>query len=142
MISSQKKLVAHSASSLNGAKETAAKKAARKREEARVPIDSVDEIGTVDGDGAAGDVDSKHGSPQRAPVQARAPPYRMLRFADVIECTGLSRTTIWRRVRAGAFPAPISLGENSCGWPENLITEWIESRPVVRYAPGPKANAV
>ena len=77
-----------------------------------------------------------------APVQARAPPYRMLRFADVIECTGLSRTTIWRRVRAGAFPAPISLGENSCGWPENLITEWIESRPVVRYAPGPKANAV
>ncbi len=58
----------------------------------------------------------------------------MLRFADVIECTGLSRTTIWRRVRAGTFPAPLSLGENAVGWPEHLITEWIESRPVVAYA--------
>ena len=68
------------------------------------------------------------------PVQARAPPCRMLRFVDVIACTGLSRTTIWRRVKAGTFPAPLSLGDNSCGWPENLIIDWIESRPVVTYA--------
>ena len=68
------------------------------------------------------------------PIQPRAPPCRMLRFVDVIECTGLSRTTIWRRVKAGTFPAPVSLGENSCGWPENLITDWIESRPTVSYA--------
>ena len=68
------------------------------------------------------------------PVQPRAPPSRKLRFPDVIECTGLSRTTIWRRIKAGTFPAPISLGENSVGWPEHTITEWIESRPVVTYA--------
>jgi len=69
------------------------------------------------------------------PVQSRAPPYRMLRFPDVIAATGLSRTTIWRRVKAGTFPAPLSLGENSCGWPENFIQEWVGSRSVVHYAP-------
>ena len=69
------------------------------------------------------------------PVQARAPPSRMLRFVDVIECTGLSRTTIWRRVKAGTFPAPVELGANSIGWPELAIIEWVESRPVVAYAP-------
>ena len=52
----------------------------------------------------------------------------MLRAAEVMARVGLSRTTIWRRVRAGTFPAPVELGENSIGWPENLITSWIESR--------------
>ena len=75
------------------------------------------------------------GSKAPAPIQPRAPPPRMLRFAEVIKVTGLSRTTIWRRVRSGKFPAPLSLGENSCGWPEPAITEWLASRPVVHYAP-------
>ena len=70
----------------------------------------------------------------RAPVQPRGPPSRMLRFPDVIERTGLSRTTIWRRVKAGTFPAPVQLGANSIGWPELAIIEWVESRPVVAYA--------
>ena len=68
-------------------------------------------------------------------AQARAPPPRMLRFPDVMTATGLSRTTIWRRIRAGTFPAPLSLGENSVGWPEPAIAAWLESRPVVHYAP-------
>ena len=59
---------------------------------------------------------------------------RMLRFPEVIERTGISRTTIWRRVRAGTFPAPIQLGSNSIGWAEPAIIEWVESRPVVAYA--------
>ncbi len=60
---------------------------------------------------------------------------RMLRFPEVIDQTGLSRTTIWRRVRAGTFPAPLALGENSIGWPSHTIAEWCASRPVVAYAP-------
>ena len=81
------------------------------------------------------------GSEALAPIQPRAPPPRMLRFADVIECTGLSRTTIWRRIKTGCFPPPISLGANSVGWPDQVITEWIESRPTVSYAPGQGADA-
>ena len=141
MTSSRKKLADHNVRNLRGAHITAAKKAAREGNEAGASSSPIDGVDHFDGDGATGGIHSKHGSPQQAPVQPRAPPFRMLRFADVIECTGLSRTTIWRRVRAGTFPAPLSLGENSCGWPENLIQEWIESRPVVHYANQEAATA-
>ena len=141
MTSSQKKLAAHNKRNLTGAHDTAAKKAAREGNEAGASGSSIDGVDLIDGGRTTGGVHSKHGSPQQAPVQPRAPPMRMLRFADVIECTGLSRTTIWRRIRAGTFPAPLSLGENSCGWPENLIQEWIESRPVVHYANQETATA-
>lgn len=74
-----------------------------------------------------------------------ASPDAMLRFADVTVRTGLSRTTLWRKISAGTFPAPIQLSENSVGWPEHLIVEWLESRPRVNYAPetaaGQEANA-
>ena len=142
MTSSQKKLATHNVRNLIGAHDTAAQKAGREGNEAGSSSNSIDGVNLIDDDGATtGGIDSKHGSPQQAPVQPRAPPFRMLRFADVIECTGLSRTTIWRRIRAGTFPAPLSLGENSCGWPENLIQEWIESRPVVHYANQEAATA-
>ena len=59
---------------------------------------------------------------------------KMLRFPDVIEATGNSRTTIWRGIRAGTFPAPVQLGPNSVGWPEPVIAEWLASRPTVHYA--------
>ena len=58
---------------------------------------------------------------------------RMLRVPEVLARTGLSRTTIWRRIRAGTFPAPIELGENSIGWPASAITEWLEDRPRRTY---------
>ncbi len=139
--SSRKKLATHNKRNLIGAHNTADKKAARKWKETGASSNSIDGVDLIDGDGATGGIHSKHRSPQQAPVQPRAPPFRMLRFADVTECTGLSRTTIWRRVRAGTFPAPLSLGENSFGWPENLIQEWIESRPVVHYANQEAATA-
>lgn len=66
-------------------------------------------------------------------------PAVMLRFSDVIERTGLSRTTIWRKVRAGTFPAPVQLGLNSVGWPESEVDTWVSERPRVTYAPDPEA---
>ncbi len=74
-------------------------------------------------------------------IQPRAPPSHMLRMPEVLARTGLSRTTLWRRMRAGTFPAATSLGENSIGWPEHVIKEWIESRPMVTYASHEAATA-
>ncbi len=54
---------------------------------------------------------------------------RVVRMPEVIEITGLSRTTIWRRERDGLFPPPIRLGgehTRAVGWREQDIYDWID----------------
>ena len=49
---------------------------------------------------------------------------------EVIDITGLSRTTIWRRERDGSFPQPIRLGgehTRAVGWREQDIYDWIDN---------------
>ncbi len=60
-------------------------------------------------------------------------PRRIIRAKEVSERTGKSRVQIWRDVRAGKFPAPVSLGPNSIGWYEDEIAGWLESRPRRSY---------
>ena len=63
------------------------------------------------------------------------PPTRViLRWPDVRSLTGRSRTSVWRDVRAGKFPAPVQLGENTIGWYEDEIAAWQEARPRAAYA--------
>ena len=60
---------------------------------------------------------------------------RMLRTPEVVRLTGLSKTTIWRRVRSGDFPVPVklgSLGTRSIGWREAELEEWLENRPEIK----------
>ena len=55
---------------------------------------------------------------------------RIMRIREVVEVTGLSRTTIWRRVRDHEFPAPLKLGSlhtRSVGWREEDNDEWLNS---------------
>jgi len=54
----------------------------------------------------------------------------MLSKKQVVERTGLSPVTIWRRIQAGDFPKPRQLTPNRIGWTEASIEEWEESRPV------------
>jgi len=66
-----------------------------------------------------------------APVAARSPdltpPFTpaFLRTRDVLRITSLSRATLYRRVNAGRFPAPVHLGGRACGWPVGAIQDWI-----------------
>lgn len=55
---------------------------------------------------------------------------RILRRDEVEIRTGLSRSTIYRRIRKGDFPPPRDLGGGAVGWPESLISRWIATRPV------------
>ncbi len=55
----------------------------------------------------------------------------VLRCSEVIRRTGLSRTTIWRRERAGDFPRRLILGPNAMGWIEDEVEQWIAARPRV-----------
>ncbi|MGZ9097763.1 MAG: helix-turn-helix transcriptional regulator [Micavibrio sp.] len=52
---------------------------------------------------------------------------RILRLRDVIEVTGLSRSTIYLYISTNRFPAPINLGGRRIGWPDTLIKQWIDS---------------
>ena len=53
---------------------------------------------------------------------------RILLWPKVRELTGLSRTTVWREVRAKRFPAPVALSSNRIGWNSASIAEWIAAR--------------
>ena len=53
------------------------------------------------------------------------------RTRAVLEATGLSRTTLCRRVRAGDFPPAIRLGgpESRCvGWHRRDVEAWVSQR--------------
>ena len=72
---------------------------------------------------------------------ARTHSDRMLRAPEVMARTGLSRTTIWRQVKAGTFPAPYELGKNSIGWPSSSISTWIKARARRTYGAEMPAEA-
>lgn len=55
-------------------------------------------------------------------------PLTILRRREVERRTGLSRSTIYERIKAGTFPAPISLGEKAVGWIESEIDSWLAAR--------------
>ena len=65
---------------------------------------------------------------------------RMLRLPKVVERTGLSTTTLWRRERAGEFPKRRRLGPNSVGWMESEVNEWLRSLPLAAEEPPPDAT--
>lgn len=52
----------------------------------------------------------------------------LISASEVRRRTSLSRATIWRRVRAGDFPAPVRLGVSRIAWREADVTNWIETR--------------
>lgn len=49
----------------------------------------------------------------------------ILRLKQVEMETGISRSSIYRGVRAGTFPSSISLGARSVGWRRGDIDAWL-----------------
>lgn len=57
---------------------------------------------------------------------------RVLRLSEVIEKTGLARSTIYKYADLGKFPRPISLGGRSVGWVDSEIHEWLQEKQTER----------
>lgn len=58
---------------------------------------------------------------------------RILRLPEVEKTVGKKRSTIYRDIAAGKFPAPYNLGSSrSVGWLSTEISAWILSRPRVQ----------
>jgi prophage regulatory protein len=53
---------------------------------------------------------------------------RIMRLTEVIQTTGLARSSIYSRMTEGSFPRPVPLGARSVGWVSEEIQDWVESR--------------
>jgi len=54
---------------------------------------------------------------------------RIMRTDEVVERTGLSRSSIWRQEQNGSFPARRKIGRKAVGWLSSEVKAWIENRP-------------
>ena len=54
--------------------------------------------------------------------------HKFLRWRQVSERTGLSRSGIYSKVYAGEFPQPFKLGVRAIGWLESDIDDWIDEQ--------------
>jgi prophage regulatory protein len=52
-------------------------------------------------------------------------PDRIIRLKTVLSRTGLSRSTIYRKITEGTFPAQLKISTNSAGWRESDINRWV-----------------
>ncbi|WNZ85076.1 AlpA family transcriptional regulator [Pseudomonas sp. P108] len=50
---------------------------------------------------------------------------RIIRLKEVMDLTGLARSTIYKFVSVDLFPKPISLGDRCVGWLESEVHDWI-----------------
>lgn len=53
---------------------------------------------------------------------------RIIRLKDVIDSTGLGRSTVYKYISEGTFPKPVSLGDRCVGWVEGEVRDWILAR--------------
>lgn len=58
----------------------------------------------------------------------------LITVKEVLKMTGYkSRTTLWRRVKAGQFPKPIALSAQATRWKRNEVEAWINNLPEISY---------
>ena len=50
---------------------------------------------------------------------------RILRLKSVLERTGLSRSTLYRKIERGTFPMQVRISERCIGWRESDVERWV-----------------
>lgn len=50
---------------------------------------------------------------------------RIIRLKTVLARTGLSRSTVYRKIADGTFPRQVSISTRGTGWHESTINQWI-----------------
>lgn len=57
----------------------------------------------------------------------QSPPDRFLRLNSVLDRTGLSRATLYRKIADGTFPPQKKLATRCCGWRESHVNIWLRN---------------
>ncbi|QDX25067.1 AlpA family phage regulatory protein [Sphingomonas suaedae] len=64
-------------------------------------------------------------------------PDQILRINTVLARTGLSRSTMYRKMQNGTFPRNIQISTRCAGWRESAIAEWLKN-PMLYSCDDPK----
>lgn len=67
-------------------------------------------------------------------------PDRIVRMNTVLARTGLSKSTIYRKIAEGTFPPQLKISTNGAGWRESDINRWVADP--VRWRPEEEADEV
>jgi prophage regulatory protein len=51
--------------------------------------------------------------------------HRILRLKAVLDRTGLSRSTLYRKISESTFPKQIQISKRCAGWREAAIEQWL-----------------
>ena len=54
-------------------------------------------------------------------------PDRILRINAVLDRTGLSRATLYRKMQTGTFPKQIRIATRCAGWRESAVAAWMKN---------------
>lgn len=54
-------------------------------------------------------------------------PDRILRLNTVLDRTGLSRATLYRKIQQGTFPRQVRIATRCAGWRELAVNQWISN---------------
>lgn len=52
-------------------------------------------------------------------------PERILRINAVLDRTGLTRSTLYRKIQEGTFPKQVRLSTRCAGWHESAVNTWL-----------------
>lgn len=58
---------------------------------------------------------------------------QLMRDKEVVQVTGIGRTTRYELIAAGNFPPPIRLSPKRIAWRRSDIVNWLQSRSEVAY---------
>jgi prophage regulatory protein len=53
---------------------------------------------------------------------------RLIRLKEVMHCSGLGRSTVYKYVAEGTFPKPVPLGGRAVAWIQTEVELWIEEK--------------
>jgi prophage regulatory protein len=69
-----------------------------------------------------------HGGAFETAIEETLPmtiPDRIIRLKTVLARTGLSRTTLYRKIGEGTFPRQIKISIHGAGWRESAVERWV-----------------
>lgn len=53
---------------------------------------------------------------------------KLIKLKQVMECTGLARSTVYKFMAEGQFPKPVKLGVRMVAWVETEVHAWVHEK--------------